>query len=48
MEMQEPGMAPWVKDLRIERLKCGHWVQLEEKERLFEILVEFVGDEGGM
>lgn len=44
--MQEPGMKPWFKDLRTERLKCGHWVQLEEKERLFEILVGFAGEVG--
>lgn len=39
--MQISGTASWVNNLRTERIKSGHWVQLEEKEKVGELLVEF-------
>ena len=39
--MQTDGTAKWVKQLRIEELDCGHWVQLEVPDKLNQLLEEF-------
>lgn len=46
-EVQESSTAQWVDKLRIERFDCGHWVQLEGKEKLSEVLVGFAGEVAG-
>ena len=40
--MQEQGMRPFVKDLKIEHVDSGHWVQLEKPEKVNRILATFL------
>ena len=48
-EMQRQVAASWVKQLRVEELSCGHWVQLEMPERVNELLVGYaMGLENGV
>jgi len=32
--MQEQGMRPFVKDMRVEKADCGHWLQLEKPDEI--------------
>lgn len=34
----------WVKLLRVEKLSCGHWVQLELPEKLKQLVEGFADD----
>lgn len=44
-EMQSQNTSRWVKELRIETmLGCGHWVQLEQPEKLQRLLQDFAGE----
>jgi hypothetical protein len=31
--VQKQRIAAWMKDLKVEELDCGHWIQLEKLER---------------
>lgn len=38
------GLEEWVSDLRIERLPgCSHWVQLEEADKVSQLMLDFLG-----
>ena len=39
--MQEQGMRPFVKDLRVETVDCGHWLQLEKPNEINRLLGKF-------
>ncbi|KAL8702612.1 MAG: hypothetical protein Q9201_004218 [Fulgogasparrea decipioides] len=39
--MQEERMRPFAKDLEVQNLDCGHWVQLEKANEVNEILKKF-------
>jgi soluble epoxide hydrolase/lipid-phosphate phosphatase len=43
-DMGKQATAMWVKDLRIEELDCGHWIQLEMPEKLNALLEGFAGE----
>ena len=36
------GMKPFVPDLTIHRLECGHWTQQEKPEEVNRILVDWL------
>lgn len=40
--LQEGGMRPWVKDLKVVELESGHWVQIEKADEVNEILENFI------
>ena len=40
-DMQKDGTAKWIRKLRIEELSCGHWVQLEQPDKLNQLLEGF-------
>ena len=40
-QMQEAGMKPWVKDLRIVLIDSAHFVQLERREEVNRALEDF-------
>lgn len=39
--MQEGATRPFVKDLKVEKVETGHWLQLEKPEEVNEILKTF-------
>ncbi|MCJ1382558.1 hypothetical protein MMC17_005671 [Xylographa soralifera] len=41
LEIHEAGTKAWASNLRIERLECGHWPQLEKKDELLKVLESF-------
>ena len=41
LEIHEAGTKARTSNLRIERLDCGHWPQLEKKDELMKILASF-------
>ncbi|MCJ1403524.1 hypothetical protein MMC11_006747 [Xylographa trunciseda] len=43
-DIQRDGTAKWIKQLRIEELSCGHWVQLELPDKLNELLEGFADE----
>lgn len=44
-DMQSQNTSKWVKELRIETmLDCGHWVQLEQPEKLQGLLQNFASE----
>jgi len=47
LEIHEAGTKARISDLRIERLDCGHWPQLERKDELMKILLSFAVDVAG-
>ena len=42
--MQKHSTGKWVKQLRIEELNCGHWLQLELPEKLTQLLEGFADE----
>ncbi|MCJ1397975.1 hypothetical protein MMC11_001171 [Xylographa trunciseda] len=44
LEIHEAGTKARTSNLRIERLDCGHWPQLEMKEELMKVLRSFAAD----
>lgn len=44
--MQEAAMRPFVKDLKVEKVETGHWLQLEKPEEVNEILKKFFEEDG--
>ena len=42
--LQEEGMRPWVKDLKVVEMDCAHWVQLQKREELNKVLEAFLGE----
>ena len=40
-DMQKGSTAKWIRNLSIEELDCGHWVQLESPEKLNQLLEDF-------
>ena len=45
--LQEKGMRPWVKDMRVKELDSAHWVQLQRREEVNRALQEFFDDVEG-
>lgn len=43
-DMQKESTTKWVKQLRIEELSCGHWVQLELPDHLTRLLEGFADE----
>ena len=43
-EIQKYGTQRWAKQLNVEELDCGNWVQLEEPDKLNGILEQFAED----
>ena len=43
-DLQSMQSQKWVPQLRIEKLDCGHWIQLERPEKLQNLLVEFANE----
>ena len=43
-EAARQSTAKWVKDVRVEELDCGHWIQLEEADRLNSLLIKFADE----
>ncbi|KAH6643359.1 putative epoxide hydrolase [Truncatella angustata] len=43
-DMQSENSKKWVKDLRIEILDCGHWIQLENPAKLQELFEGFASE----
>lgn len=39
--MQEQGMRPFVKDMRVEKADRGHWLQLEKPDEINPVLGKF-------
>lgn len=39
--MQEGAMRPFVKNLQVEKVDTGHWLQLEKPEEVNELLKTF-------
>lgn len=44
---QEEGMRPFAKDMEVESLESGHWVQLEKADEVNEILKKFFEKQHG-
>lgn len=40
-DMQTQNTSKWVKELCIETLHCGHWIQLEKADELHKLLEDF-------
>ena len=40
-DMQEQHHREWTKETKVEILDSGHWIQLEKREKLHELLVNF-------
>ncbi|KZL77637.1 epoxide hydrolase [Colletotrichum tofieldiae] len=45
-DAQSENTKKWAKDLRIEILDCGHWIQLERPDKLQGLLEEFAAEIG--
>lgn len=43
-DMQTDSTAKWVKQLRVEELSCGHWVQLELPDKLNQLMEGFADE----
>lgn len=43
-EIGKQDTAKWVKQLRMEELSCGHWVQLELPDKLNRLLEGFADE----
>lgn len=43
--MQEQGMRPFVRNLKVEKMESGHWVQLEKREEVNQTLKVFFQEE---
>ena len=46
-DVQEQLARQWVKDLKVETLDCGHWVQLEKPNEYFELVRRFADEVAG-
>lgn len=40
-DMQVPRSREWCRELRVETLDCGHWIQLEKADELTALLEGF-------
>ncbi|KAI9690116.1 MAG: hypothetical protein M1822_009077 [Bathelium mastoideum] len=40
-DMQEQSHRKWAKKPKVEVLECGHWIQMEKREELYQLLVSF-------
>ena len=45
-DIEKGRTAKWVKQLRIEELSCGHWVQLELPDKVNQLLEGFAAEVG--
>ena len=46
-DVQKEATAKWAKQLRVEELSCGHWVQLELPDKLNKLLEGFAAEVDG-
>jgi len=42
-DMQEQRHREWTRNPRVEVLECAHWIQLEERDELSRLLIDFAG-----
>ncbi len=40
-DMQEQRQKEWTKKSKVEVVDCGHWIQLEKRAQLYELLTSF-------
>lgn len=45
--LQEEGMKPWVRDLRVKEMDSAHWVQLQRREEVNRALQNFFNEVEG-
>ncbi|KAK0630335.1 putative epoxide hydrolase [Bombardia bombarda] len=43
-DMQSANTIKWTPDLRVEKLECGHWIQLEKPDELQRLFERFAGE----
>ena len=44
VEVAKQTATMWIKQHKIEEIPCGHWVQLEQPEKLNDLLVQFASE----